>query len=217
MTITSNTIVRNGMPFIGKVLRQVAPFMDKMIITISVNSKDGTIDEIIQVAKEYPEKVMVLFENVSTPKELTRIRNEQVRITTTDWILFLDDDDYWTEEELKKCLNELDKDNTILSYFVNPYQMVDFQSFDTGWKNRYFAKFLRRDGLKFIHPFPKDVPADKDGRQLFWKKHPQTKRLPYRFYHLQNLKSGSFRTESWAQKYKTVIKKILPLENKLVI
>lgn len=211
MTITSNTLVKNGMPFIGKVLKQVAPYMDEMIITISKKSNDGTAKEIEEFLKDYMDKVTILWEDVKTKGELTRIENDMVKISTSDWILFLSDDDYWPEDQLKLCLEELDKDENILAYSVNPYQLIDFEHYDYSWRNKSFSKFLRRKGLKFIKLWPLEVPADMDNKRLYWKTNKQVKRLPYKFYHLSYLKDYTFRDEEWASKFRQTLGKPVKL------
>ena len=205
MTITSNTLVKNGMPFIGKVLRQVAPYMDEMIIAISRKSDDGTIKEINEALKDHMDKVTIIWEDVSKPAELTEVENEMVKISKSEWILFLSDDDYWPVDQLSLCLDELDKDDNILAYSVNPYQLIDFEHYDYSWRNKSFSKFLRRKGLRFIKNWPRELAADENNKALYWRKHPQVKCLPYKFYHLSYIKNHSFRTEDWATSFKQTL------------
>lgn len=215
--ISSNTIVKNGMPFIGRVLRQIAPYMDKMIITLSCKSNDGTLNEIQQLVDLYPGKIVLDHEDVSSPAELTEVRNKQVSMTHSDWILFLDDDDFWPQDQLEACLKELDKDDDILAYSVSPYQLIDCEHYDSSWNNRSFSKFLRTKDLRYIKPWPRDLPADKDNSPLYWKTHPKVKKLPFRFYHLSYLKSHSFRSEKWAESFKFSIGKKIKLEKPAVL
>lgn len=217
MTIASNTIVKNGMPFIGKVLSQVAPYMDEMVITMSCESTDGTLEELRKIADLYLGKVKLIFEDVSSPGELTEVRNQQLKVTACEWILFLDDDDFWPQEELEKCLAELGKDQETLAYSVSPYQLIDFSTYDASWKNKSFSKFLRREGLQYIRPWPRDLPADAEGKPLYWKTHSKVKTLPYRFYHLSYLKSSSFREEEWAKAFRQKIGRAEKLEKPLKI
>lgn len=214
---SSNTIVKNGMPFIGKVLEQVEPYMEEMIIHLSIKSNDGTKEVLEEMAKKYP-KIKLFEENVSSPAQLTEIRNKQVEMTKSDWILFLDDDDYWPKDQLELCLKELDKDPKVLSYSVNPYQLVDWEHEDISWAGKkYFAKFLRREGLRYIYPWPRDLPADKHGRPVYWKTHPQAKTLPYKFYHLALIKGHSFRSEGWAGKFAYPSARLVALKEPLKI
>ena len=206
MTCTSNTLVRNGMPFIGKVLRQVAPFMDQMVICISESSNDGTEAEIKNQLKDYWSKVIWMTENVKANNKgcdscykgkLTEVENEMVRRSNSEWILFLSDDDYWPEDQLKNCLNELDKDPKILAYSVSPYQLIDLEHYDSSWDKKSFSKFLKNDELNFKGPWPREMPFS--GNISLYHRHSPlvVKKLPYRFYHLSYLKESSFRKEGW--------------------
>ena len=200
-TVSSNTVVRNGMPFIGKVLRQVAPIVDELIVTISDKSDDGTIKEVSRVFEEFPGKVFVDFES-GGPGELTQVQQAQADRSKGEWILFLSDDDFWPQEELKKCIAELDKVRDILAYSVNPYQLIDFATHDDSWRNKSFSKFLRKEGMRYIGTWPRELPCDNHGKPLYWKSHAQVQRLPYRFYHLSYLKEYSFRNEEWAKAFR---------------
>ena len=219
MTLSSITLVKNGMPFIGKVLKQVAPYMKDMVITISENSNDGTLKEIYRELEEYKDKIKLDFENVASPGALTQIENRQLTMTDSDWILFLSDDDYWKREDLELCLKAIESpyNQDYLAYSVSPYQLLDFEHYDASWDKKSFSKFLKRDGLQFIRPWPKDLPADKWGEPLYHKTHLKVHRLPYRFYHLSYLKNHSFRTEEWAIKYRFKKGSAVPLNKPLVI
>jgi len=195
--ITSHTLVRNGMPYIGKVLRQVAPFMDEMVICVSKSSNDGTKEEIGSFMKDWGHKVILMEEDVKTKGELTEVENEMVRKSTGDWVLFLSDDDYWPQDQLQLCLNELDKDPKIYAYSVNPYQLIDEEHYDDSWRNKFFAKFLKNEDLNFKGAWPKDMPF-YGNVSLYHGHTPQiSKKLPYRFYHLSYMKEFSFRKEDW--------------------
>lgn len=214
----SHTIVKNGMPFIGKVLRQVAPFMDKMFVAVSHHSTDGTINEVMKFIGENPGKVEFIEEWETNPAKLTNLRNFQVERTKQDWILFLDDDDYWPQDQLKDCLNRLELDEETLSFSVNPYQLTSPKTYDESWLGKkFFAKFLRNKGLKYIGDWPDDWPCDEKGERLYWKTHPKADILPYYFYHLALLKPNSFRNEEWAKKYKYKVGRSAKLDSPLDI
>src|SRR3990167_10619265 len=177
MTITSNTLVCNGMPFIGKVLKQVAPYMDEMVICLSEKSNDGTEQEIKTALKDYWHKVVWMTENVQSKGKLTDVENQMNEKSTSEWVLFLSDDDYWTPDQLELCLAELDKNKDILSYSVSPYQLLDFEHYDSTWGQKFFAKFLRLEGLFYRFPWPQDMPCDATGTPLYWRTHPKIKVL----------------------------------------
>jgi len=149
----SHTLVRNGMPFIDLVLRQVIPFANRCLVTISDKSTDGTLKVLRQLEKEFPNKVFIDFENVKSPGELTGERQKQVDKTYEDWILFLDDDDYWPKESLKEILLKIEASNEIDAYSVTPYQVIDEHHYDLNWHNKSFTKwFKNQKGINYRHP-----------------------------------------------------------------
>ncbi len=219
MTIASHTIVKNGMPFIGKVLRQAAPLMDKMFISVSQSSDDGTLQEVMEFIGDNHGKVEFMQDGYTIPGQLTQLRQFQVDRTTQDWILFLDDDDYWPIDSLEACLNEIDKNDGTLAYSVSPYQLIDSWHYDQSWYSKSFSKFLKRtDNLHYRGDWPRDLPCDDTGEPLYWKTHKGVKTLPYKFYHLALLKNHSFRKEDWAKKkYNYHVGSPARLENEFII
>ena len=201
-TLATHTLVKNGQPFIGPVLAQVAPFADQMIVTVSEKSTDGTMDVIKKLQKEYPQ-IEIYTENVGIHRELTVERQKQIEKTTTDWALFLDDDDWWPESQLA-LMKELFSDD-MDGYASLPFQLTDWRHHDYSWRYRWFTKWFRiQPGLHYRKPWPKDILYLGD-QWLFWKKTNRvTRKKPY-FIHLQNLKDWSFRNQKKMKYYKTEI------------
>ena len=107
MTFASHTLVKNGTPFIDLVLRQVIPFANRCLITVSTSSDDGTFQLLDKLESEHPDKIIINFENVDSPGELTQERQALVDETEEDWILFLDDDDYWPTSSLASIMSHM--------------------------------------------------------------------------------------------------------------
>jgi len=207
MKITSNTIVRDGMPFIDLVLRQVEPFVDEMVITLSMKSKDGTSSAINRFVNEFPVKTKLYYEDVEVLSLLTYVRQNQLEVSNGDWILFLDDDDFWPEESLKKLRKLLNSNEDVDGYSFRPYQVIDEYSYDTTWNNKYFTKlFKNQEGVCYRGWWPRDV-IYKGKDLLYWKTNKRVKNVDIPFFHLSNIKSGSFRDSNWDGKYKCEIGK----------
>jgi glycosyltransferase involved in cell wall biosynthesis len=198
-TIASHTLVRNGQPFLDLVLRQVEPFVDRMLITISEKSEDGSLTVLRKLEHDYPEKVRIYFENVKDPAELTKERQKQVNDTIEDWILFLDDDDYWPEKSLKEMVSLLNEG--VDGYAVSPIQVVDQFCYDKHWYlHKYFTKWFRNIDITYHGPWPRDMFLTGD-KELYWKKNTNVKRLEGKYFHLSNIKPHSFRNEAWTLKH----------------
>lgn len=209
-TIASHTLVKHGMPYIEPCLRQVIPYMTRCLITVSCRSKDGTLGILTKLKKEFPDKVFIEFEDVKSPGELTQERQKQVEKTTEDWILFLDDDDFWPTSEMNKMMRKLDED--VDGFSINPFQIIDDKSYDKSWHNKYFLKWFRNQpGLHYERPWPRDMVALND-KLLYWKTNPRAGRIEdVRFLHLSYLKYHSFRKDAWAKDFAFRVGDKLPL------
>lgn len=202
--LVSNTLVKNGMPFIGLVLDQVLPLVDRAVITLSEKSDSKTVSEVMRIKNFWEDKVELLIENVKEPGELTQERQRQLGfVPNGSWVLFLDDDDYWPTESLRQAIMFLGSDCDALS--VNPYQVIDDKLYDNSWKNKWFTKLFKKNATtNYKHPWPRDMIYNGD-TPLYWKRNPRNIRIAPRFFHLSNIKDGSFRRESWARDFKSNI------------
>lgn len=203
MTICSHTLVRNGMPFIDLALRQVIPHVDRCLVTLSKRSQDGTSLVLNKLQQEYPAKIFIEYENVKAYSDLTQERQKQLNKTTEDWVLFLDDDDIWPEKSLLEIKTYLTRDVDALA--INPYQVIDKQYYDLDWRYKWFTKWFRKQkGVHYEKPWPRDLLYLND-KMLYWKKNPRVPRVYVPYFHLSNIKKGSFRKEIWAEKYQESI------------
>lgn len=201
MRLTSNTVVKNGMPFVPLIIRQALPFVDRAIITISEKSSDGTKEALLELQAKNP-KIEIFYENVASQGELTAVEQHQIDISKTDWIWFLSDDDYWEPQEIEKCLLELEDDIDGLS--VNPYQILGPEHEDSSWIGcKYFTKFFRKKGANYRGNWPNEM-IYMDDTLLYHKTNPRDKAVPHKFFHLAEVKNYSFRNHDLTEyKYRT--------------
>jgi len=198
-TICSHTLVRNGMPFVGLILRKVAPYMNRCLVTVSDRADLDTLNEIHAFKQEFGKKVVLLEEGVSDPAELTQKRQQMVELTDEDWILFLDDDDYWPADSLINITRLISLNNHLDGVAVRPIQVVGPTSQDWGWRYKWFTKwFPNVPGLHFLRPWPKDIIMINE-RPLYWRQNHRVLRDPHHFFHLSAIKDKSFRMEDWAR------------------
>ena len=195
----SHTLVKQGNPFIGLVLRQVIPFMNRCLVTISEKSTDGTLQVLRELEKEFPNKIYISFEKVKEPGLLTLERQKQLEKTAEDWCLFLDDDDYWPTDSIKEMIKWIEKNGDDVEGFVSrPYQVVDQHHYDGSWRYKWYMKWFRNQpGLNYRDAWPRDILYLNDTK-LYWRFNLRVPRLPPRFFHLSYIKGYSFRDEKWA-------------------
>lgn len=214
MSFYTHTLVRNGQPFIGLILRQVIPFAEKCLITVHWRSNDGTIAVLNRLQEEFPDKIVLNFESSTNPAELTKERQKQLDATPEGkWILFTDDDDYWPEESLQE-FEKLIASDSVHAYAFNPYQIIDRQHFDDSWRNKWFTKLFRKQAdTHYEKPWPRDLIFNGK-EELYWRKNPKVVKVTPKYFHLSNIKHYSFRNQPGFEKYKNSIGKpaMLPIE-----
>lgn len=212
MRLCSHTIVKNGMPFIIPILEQVAPYIDKYFIALSEFSDDGTIEALQNW--NAPKPVEFMMEG-SKPKALTKIRQFQVDRTTQDWILFLDDDDWWIPEKLEHALKIAE--SGVDAVAVSPYQILDKEHYDSWWgEKKWFTKLFKNEDINYRGDWPKDM-IYKGDKMLYHKTYPYMGKVPYGYFHLSEVKPYSFRHADprWWNDVKSKKKFLSPLPEEL--
>ena len=190
MKIVSHTICKNSQPFIGPVLRAALPIVDRMLITISKKSNDGTRQVVESLQNP---KIELYEENVSNLGLLTEERQKLIDKTDKgDIVWFLDDDDYWDSMQAMRAIVYL-WNNDIDAVSVNPYQVLDKEHEDARWINKkYFTKFFKNIDINYRHPWPRDL-IYKGNELLYHKVNHRNPIVPYKFWHLAAVKNYSFR------------------------
>lgn len=100
-----------------------ARFLDKALISVInqtyknweiliINNK--SIDETYSVAHKYKDTRIKYFE-INNKGIIAKSRNLGIKVSQGEWIAFLDSDDWWTEDKLETCLENID-DNVDLIY-----------------------------------------------------------------------------------------------------
>jgi glycosyltransferase involved in cell wall biosynthesis len=90
----------NCAPFINRAFNSVVnqTFQDWELLLVDNNSADNTLDVLIQLQKQYPEKIKVLFEQ---KPGATCARNKGLYAAKGDWVQFLDADDELAPNKLE--------------------------------------------------------------------------------------------------------------------
>jgi glycosyltransferase involved in cell wall biosynthesis len=78
---------------------------------------DGSSDSTIEIIREYGEKVRYIYQNNAG---IASARNRGVREAKCEWIAFLDSDDYWMPDHLKRITDAMSQtDGKAALYFSN--------------------------------------------------------------------------------------------------
>lgn len=101
--ITSHTIVKNEDRYIWFVIQAALKFVDQMII-YDTGSTDNTVSIIKSI---HSPKIIFETKGSQTATGITRLRQDQLDRTKTDWFLILDGDEVWWQSSLQSVVSQI--------------------------------------------------------------------------------------------------------------
>lgn len=114
LPITAQMIVKNEDRWIWYAIKSIIDHVSYILI-FDTGSQDNTV-EIIKSFSTHKIK----FEQKGTvnPKQLVKLRQEQLERTKTDWFLLVDGDEVWPENSIKKLVNSISKNQAKVGVVV---------------------------------------------------------------------------------------------------
>lgn len=156
--LTVHTIVKNEQQWIWYAIKSVIDYAHEIII-FDTGSTDKTPSILKQLAEEYPDKITLeLFENFPE-SDIAVLRQKQIEMTRTDWILILDGDEIWDQLNILNALELIANDDSFglmavrfINFVFNTKFCQDFS--DSSYKigNVTGAITLKFINLKKINP-----------------------------------------------------------------
>ena len=125
----------NNAEFLGKALKSVIDqtYSSWEAIVIDNNSTDKT-DEVVNKFQD----TRIKYFKISNYGIIAKSRNFGINVAKGEWIAFLDSDDWWTEDKLEVCLNNV---NENVDFIYHKLEII--------YDNSYFfpkqKKFLGRE------------------------------------------------------------------------
>lgn len=104
MTIAAHCLVKNESRFVWYAVMSVVGVVDKVLLW-DTGSTDGT-REVIERIRELEISKKINFREVGdvSPEEFTKVRQEMLEATDTDWFIVVDGDEIWWEDSIKKVV-----------------------------------------------------------------------------------------------------------------
>jgi len=197
-TITAHCLVKNEENFVEYALRSVVDVVDSIIV-FDTGSTDATVAKIQKVQREYPDKIVFEEKGAVDKQGHTKLRQEMLERTTTEWFMILDGDEVWTKRALAEAV-EIIRAGGPLECLVAPfYACVGdvYHEHKAPGKYTIFSKrgnftprFLKRArGLHWVGEYDHDTLVDGEGKVLY-NEH-TTQFLHHKFWHLTHLRRSS--------------------------
>ena len=120
-TLTAHTLVKNEERYLWYSVMSVIDYVDKVLIWDDASS-DNTPEIATEIKNMYPDKVDYRKVNsTQNPLAFTKIRQEMLAATESDWLLILDGDEVWWEDSIKEVRRLIEEEGKNMETIVNPY------------------------------------------------------------------------------------------------
>ncbi len=120
MKITAHTLVQNEENYIWYAVMSVIDYVDEVLIW-DTGSVDKTVEIIKEIKKRYPKKIdfkQVVQKDIF---EFTKLRQQMLEQTKSDWLMILDGDEVWWNDAIKKVVSTIKRQGEHLESIVNRY------------------------------------------------------------------------------------------------
>ena len=138
MKITAHCLVKNEERYLWYAVMSVIEQIGKILIW-DTGSEDLTLEIIKELKKKYPDKVDFRQAGEVTSAGYTKVRQEMLDKTNSDWLLILDGDEVWWEGSIKRVVGAIQKEKNTLETIVTPFYNVvgDIYHFQEEAAGRY--------------------------------------------------------------------------------
>jgi glycosyltransferase involved in cell wall biosynthesis len=178
MKIWAHTLVKNEERFVWYSVSSIVNYVDKILLW-DTGSTDNTVSILKELKKKYPEKIELNLLGSVTSDEFTKVREDMLKITKSDWFIVSDADEIWWSDSIRNLTKTiLDKGTNIESIYTPAVLLVGdmfhFQEeragkYNIGGKRGHFGlKAVNRNipGLSSLKPHGQWGWVDGDNRMI---------------------------------------------------
>lgn len=117
-----HTLVKNEEHYLWYTVMSVIEHVDKILLW-DTGSTDKTVEIIKELQKIKGEKIDFKEVGSVDPEQFTRVRQEMLDQTKSDWFLILDGDEVWWEKSIKEVVKTIQEEDN-LEMIVSPYYNI---------------------------------------------------------------------------------------------
>jgi len=200
-----HTLVKNEEKYLWYAVMSVADFVDKVLLW-DTGSSDKTVEIIKQIQNIKGDKVEFKEVGEVDPEEFTKVRQQMLQQTKSDWFMILDGDEVWWEKSIKEVVNTIQREGDVLESIVSPYFNVigDVYHYQEESAGRYQIdehhghvniRAMKRGipGLHFAKPHGQQGLYDKDGTLIQQRPKRNRKFIDAPYMHFTNILRSSSR------------------------
>lgn len=170
-TISTGYIIRNEEYFIKESILSVIDHVDEVCI-IDTGSDDDTLKLIEEISTHHPNghKIKVHHRTIYN-YNVSRYRNEIGRLTSCDWILIVDGDEIWPQNQIRKFVDYMRSDHMKDRETIDVYQKRWTNLLEQQTNFAYVGTLIRayRRNYKFLWRQSETIDFFLGERRLEWE------------------------------------------------
>ena len=106
MQIWAHSLVKNEERYLWFAVESVINYIDKLLLW-DTGSTDKTKEIIKLLKRKHPEKIETNFLGEVTPEEFTKVRQDMLEATKSDWFLVVDGDEIWWDASINGVTDKI--------------------------------------------------------------------------------------------------------------
>jgi hypothetical protein len=119
MKIWAHTLVCNEEKYVWFAVSSVINYVDKILLW-DTGSTDHTTLIIKKLKETYRDKIDLKLLDRVTPSEFTKVRQEMLNQTESDWVMILDGDEVWWQNSIDSITKVIGEEGKHLDSIVTP-------------------------------------------------------------------------------------------------
>jgi len=228
MKIWAHTLVRNEERYLWYAVSSVVNYVDRVMIW-DTGSEDNTVEIARELRKEYGRKIEVKQLGKVDINRFTRVRQQMLEETKSDWFFILDGDEVWWDDSIIGVIREIGEKGGGLDSIVSGYYNVvgDIFHYQEEAAGRYSIdgetghltiRAMNRHikGLRFERPHGQQAIVDGRGKPIQEMDSKRRVKLPGKYMHFTNVIRSNVEMDALvpkrAKKLKHELGKSLPLD-----
>lgn len=122
-SIWVHTLVKNEERYLWYAVMSVIDHVDKILLW-DTGSTDKTVEIIKEIQKIKGDKIDFKEVGSVDPEEFTKVRQQMLDQTKSDWFLIVDGDEVWWNDSIKKVVETIQGEGDNLEMIVSPYYNI---------------------------------------------------------------------------------------------
>ncbi len=119
MKVWAHVLVKNEERWLWYSVSSIVDHVDRVLLW-DTGSTDRSLEIEKELVSKYPDKIIFKERLQKTAEDFTKVRQEMLEATNSDWFVVVDGDEIWWEESIKKIVETINKNGEKIESIVVP-------------------------------------------------------------------------------------------------